>query len=174
MARHGYLVEGENDKLVIIKGKRNSQSVKIYIFWGLGLFLIGVAMMLLLPVRSAGGLTMGAAVFIFGRAYMLRQRELDAKKKSVELSKGHLSIRDGYKGKNVKLSATPEIRQVITEQVEDLLSGVLYLAPQGSNHSYELIEIYGDNKEYLEDDLKIITNYLTAHLDGQQPSPASL
>jgi hypothetical protein len=159
--RHNYALEEHEARFAIKKIPRGNQAVQMYLFFSSGIIVLGMIIAWYFSMRW-GGFVASLSLPLWVAAFNLRQRNRDALRKSFEISPRGFEFREGYKLKRVPLAEFATLQGKLTP-ANRLWSGCLYLKTH-SNMTYEILEIYGNEKGLIEADLGLLANYLEGYV----------
>ncbi|MCB9290526.1 MAG: hypothetical protein H6560_24670 [Lewinellaceae bacterium] len=157
MGRHHFEVEQAGGSLVIKKGKAGNSSVWAYLIFSAIAVAVGLALILFVSTKI-GALVIGLSAPLLFQAANLKQREKDAETKSVEINEKEIALKEGFRVFRVEREKIQSLDIRVSEEGK-LLAGCIYLIADG-RHPQEFLEIFGDDREFLEDDLQAIADYV--------------
>ncbi|MCG8329781.1 MAG: hypothetical protein MI974_18945 [Chitinophagales bacterium] len=163
-------LQNQNGKLFIRKNRNKNKHIQNYWHLSIVLIVIGVLIMLFISIRA------GIACIIAGIGLMvatsnLKEREKEAEKKTISIDKEQVEIREGFKSRRIPIIDIAEFRTNV-KRTEDIYSGIITIITE-HNHAFELLEIFGNDKDVVQNDLIIISNYIVENhinIDSDQPT----
>ncbi|MFN7118196.1 MAG: hypothetical protein ACK4TA_15455 [Saprospiraceae bacterium] len=154
---HNLIIEELDQRLIIKKNKAKNIILISYLMLSLGGIAIGI-LCWLTELAEVGKILTGISGSLLVVVLSLREREKDTEKKSIEIGDQKINIREGFKVRSVDFEGIAEFRTKV-EPHENLCAGSISIITD-NQMSYELIEIFGNNRDLLQEDLVIISDYI--------------
>lgn len=163
LARNNFTLELEEENSYLIKqDKRNSPIVNAYYVLAIVTMVIGC---LVLFWGSLLGLAfLGVSIPIFLRVFKLKDKQKNNYKKQIALNKNCIKLSEDDEVTVIKMDA---IIQVIydVDREKNLSLGTVIIETE--KEDFYIIEIFGDYKRYVEDDVKVIAHFIADVINTQ-------
>lgn len=163
-------LQNQNSILFIRKNRNKNKSIQNYWHLSITLIVIGVFMMLSVSL-NAGFACIIAGISLMAVTSNLKEREKEAEKKTISIDQEQIEIREGFKSRRIPIIDITEFRTSV-KRTEDIYSGIITIITE-HNHAFELLEIFGNDKDVVQNDLIIISSYIVENhinIDSDQPT----
>ncbi len=154
-------IEKVNNEYVITKVKANHSPVNLHRSFAFILSVIGVLAVLFLSLVG-GIILLVSAIPLYVKTSNLKKREDREKGKVIKFTDEGIVIHTSHEVTRIGRDQIQELSYQI-EKDKDISVGIISVTTieeDNSNVEYKLLEIFGDDKRYVEDDTNIIVTNL--------------
>lgn len=162
LKRNNYeLIHSENS--VSIKNIQNSNpQIKTLLIFSSILAVIGLGCALFFSLLF-GIILLSSAIPLFIKINKLKEQSTELAKTTLEITASTLSLIEEEAEDKFDISEIKELHYTV-EKDNDLSIGTIYIDLE-NEENYKILDIYGTDKRYVEDDVKIIANNLLVFLN---------